>query len=374
MAYVKSNSSTNAWGRLHYLLDEAAHDGSEHRVLSVTGANVRFWGPTDRPYRNQSGYYLNQQFKRVRHRAWNHHKLHQAQHLIVSFSEAEFSTNDPDQLTGEADQINQLVDGFMNQHFPSTQWVSVIQCDGEGHKLHAHVLINSVKPDGKCVQTSLFQVDRLRKEWNQYLDQNYLATTGQVYVNPFEDAKPRRQLTQVHGWQAALKNTLDWAREIATSIKEYLNLLEEKDVTVSERNKKGDWSYHVMVNDKEKTVRDFYQRKDRNTGEVKSTRGMGLDYTPDQLDQYFKFKKSKTKDDGSNDQEEATSGPAGRGLEKRIRDQERQNQLRFVNQLHRQSEADDESELDGHQTGYPKSRQSTQSNAAKSAADDALEL
>lgn len=43
--YLKSNSSTSAWGRLHYILDGAAHDGSDHRVLNVVGGNIRLWGP-----------------------------------------------------------------------------------------------------------------------------------------------------------------------------------------------------------------------------------------------------------------------------------------------------------------------------------------
>ena len=43
--YVKSNYITNAYGRLKYLFDEPAHDGSAHRVLGVNGSNVYLWGP-----------------------------------------------------------------------------------------------------------------------------------------------------------------------------------------------------------------------------------------------------------------------------------------------------------------------------------------
>jgi len=43
MTYVKSNSSTSSWGRLHYIFDEQAHDGSDHRVLAVEGSHVNLW-------------------------------------------------------------------------------------------------------------------------------------------------------------------------------------------------------------------------------------------------------------------------------------------------------------------------------------------
>ena len=53
----------------------------------------------------------------------------------------------------------------MQKYFPYAQWVCVIQDDGEeGHKLHCHILINSVQPDGKCICTNKFSVSRLRHE------------------------------------------------------------------------------------------------------------------------------------------------------------------------------------------------------------------
>ena len=315
MVYVKSNSSTSAWGRLHYIFDDAAHDGSKQRVLATTGGNIRLWGSHGSPYPNQSGYYLNQQFKIVRQRAWNKNKRHQAQHLILSFDEHEFGTDNPDDLQSEAKQINELVDSFMKLHFPDCQWISAIQCDGEGHKLHAHVLINSITVKGKCVRTNEFQVDRLRNEWNKHLNTHYFAVTGHVYENQFDKRKPATN-TKPKGWQQQLQDTLEWARQMATSIEGYLDLLKDKGVTVTNRNKRGDWSYHASVNGKQKTVRDFYQRRNRKTGIVTTTRGMGATYTPDGLKQYYTKKKKETDLDDNKDNPEANGLQRGGQLAK----------------------------------------------------------
>ncbi|AJO73506.1 hypothetical protein SH83_03755 [Lactiplantibacillus plantarum] len=327
MVYVKSNSSTAAWGRLKYIFDGSAHDNSEQRVLAVTGSNIRLWGGIDNPYAEQSAYYLNQQFKRIRHRAWNKHKRHQAQHMILSFSESEFSINNPDTLLLECRQVNRLIKGFMEMYFSNSQWVSALQKDGIGsHHLHAHVLINSVKIDGKCVRTNNFKVFKLRNQWNKYLEENYLSCTGHVYVNPFHKDNPRKVM-KFRGWQEQLHQTLEWARKGAESIEEYLYLLKGKGVTITERNKHGDWSYHMFFNNNPKTVRDFYQRIDRKTGQVKTTRGMGQAYTPISLKKHFKAKKQKETE--KNEEIKTNSGRS----ERFARKEERQREQRFIKQL-----------------------------------------
>lgn len=289
MTYVKSNYSTSSWGRLKYIFDDPAHDGSEHRVLAVVGNNLKLWGSNGIIYPNQSGFYLNKQFQNVRKKARNKNKRHEAQHLILSFSEKEFSTNDPKKIEKESEQINVLVTKFMNQRFPNTQWVSAVQCDGTGHKLHAHVLINPVKSNGRCIQTNRFSVDKLRCQWNKSMNQNYLPVTGHIYQLAFKKDQSG-EVVKPLGWQDKLQQTLEWARQTAKDVEEYLKLLNTKNITVAKRNKKGDWSYHIEVNGKKKTVRDFYQRIDKKTGLVKSTRGLGKDYTPLSLTKYFKNK------------------------------------------------------------------------------------
>ena len=349
MVYVKSNYITNAYGRLKYLFDEPAHDGSAHRVLCVNGSHVYLWGPRGQPYTAQSGYFLNQQFKLVRHRAANQRKRQQAQHLICSFSDREMPTDNPERVKDEVNQINQLVGGFMAEFFPNTQWVSAIQADGqEGHKLHCHILINSVRPDGKCVRTNEFSISRLRHEWNDYLKEHYLEVTGHVYVNPFDKTKPGK-VVKPKGWQAALKETLQWARNQAQSIEEYLGLLKSKKVTVTKRNKRGDWSYHITVNGKKKTVRDFYQRHDRKSGLVKATRGLGLEFTPLELSSYFKKKqKDETEEVSTNEEKIGQCNGRSERLDEVTRQQQRFNAYVARQQL----EADDEES--GHQAGSSK--------------------
>lgn len=334
---------------MRYLFDEPAHDGSAHRVLGTNGSHVYLWGPRGQPYPGQSGYFINQQFKMIRHRAMNKRKRQQAQHLICSFSNHEMPTDSSERINEEVNQINQLVGGFMKQYFPQTQWVSAIQADGqEGHKLHCHILINSVQPDGKCVRTNEFSVGRLRHEWNNYLQDHYLEVTGHVYVNPFDKDKPGK-VVKPKGWQAALKETLQWARDQAQSIEEYLGLLKTKNVTVTKRNKKGDWSYHATVNGKKKTVRDFYQHRDRKSGLVKSTRGVGQEFTPLELSKHFKQKQQNETKGVSVDEEKSQQYD---GRSERLAESRRQQQRFNAYVAKQQLEADNE-EL-GHQAGPSK--------------------
>lgn len=347
--YVKSNYITNVYGRLKYLFDEPSHDGSDHRVLGVNGSHVYLWGPRGQPYPAQSGYFLNQQFKLVRHQATNQRKRQQAQHLICSFSDSEMPIDNTERIKDEVIQINQLVGGFMAEHFPGTQWVSAIQADGqEGHKLHCHILINSVKPDGKCVRTNKFSVGRLRHEWNNYLKEHYLEVTGHVYVNPFDKDKPGK-VVKPKGWQAALKETLQWARNQAKSIEEYLGLLKSKKVTVTRRNKRGDWSYHTTVSGKKKTVRDFYQRRDRKTGLVKATRGMGKEFTPLELERHFSQKQQSETKEASVDEEKSQQRD---GRSERLAESERQ-QRQFNTYVARQRSTENDEEP-GYEAGSAK--------------------
>lgn len=161
-----------------------------------------------------------------------------------------------------------------------------------------------MKPSGKCVRTNKFSISRLRHEWNNYLKEHYLEVTGHIYVNPFDKAKPGK-VVKPKGWQESLKETLQWARNQAKSIEEYLGLLKSREVTVTKRNKWGDWSYHTIVNGKKKTVRDFYQRRDRKTGLVKATRGMGREFTPLELERHFSQKQQSQTKEVSVDEEKS---------------------------------------------------------------------
>lgn len=350
MAYLKIHSSKNVWSRLHYVFDEEPHnDYRGDRVLNVTGGNIALWGPAEQPYASQSGYFINSQFKAIRRRARNKRKTTQCHQIILSMDEREFSTKDPNTLPQEARELNQLVKGFMDDYFPESSWVSAIQADGSGERLHAHIIINSVQPNGKIVPTSKLMVYRVRNEWNRYMENHYLAVTGRMWVNPFQKDKAATT-TKPLGWQAQLQQTLEWARAKAQSLEQYLGLLIDKDVTVTERNKKHDWSYHVTVNGKDKKSRDFYQRRNKQSGLVTSTRGLGQAYTPNMLKQYFKSKNKKV--DDTNDEE---SNAAGQRLQQlgQLAEQQRHRELiaQFTQRQADERRADDEAGWAGNRDG-----------------------
>lgn len=68
-------------------------------------------------------------------------------------------------------------------------------------------------------------------------------------------------------------------------------------MTVTERQKGKAWTYHQTVTTKtgcrELKVRDFYQRVDKRTGEIKATRGLGHSFSKSAIEAYFKARNGK---------------------------------------------------------------------------------
>lgn len=85
---MQSNRVKTSYGRLKYLFETAAHDGSSQRTLGVVSQNVNLLhDPGGAVSATQSAAYLQRQFSRVLSRAKNQHKTYQAESVIISFSD-----------------------------------------------------------------------------------------------------------------------------------------------------------------------------------------------------------------------------------------------------------------------------------------------
>lgn len=152
----------------------------------------------------------------------------EAFHLIVSFDNNEFPLDGNQQE--EAKQAAELVHGFMDQQFPEdSQWLMAIQRDGQGHKLHAHVAINSVQTDGKVIDRSYTH----QKDWtytksgkvihekgiasnlDAYLTANFERVTGRPFtpvvpskVNRVHSAEEQIVRRGGYDWHLDLKNRI----------------------------------------------------------------------------------------------------------------------------------------------------------------------
>lgn len=300
MSILQTHSCHSSYNRLKYVFNEPVHSyqKTDKRVLAATGFNIKMLHDNDgRISVTQNGAYLERQFRTVLKRAHNPKRRYQAQTIIISFDPSEFDTSD---LKAQSQQALQLVQHYVRKHFADCQSAIAIQSDGEGGKLHAHVVMNTIRPSGKTVATNRFNIQKLRKDFDEEMQTNYQKVTGRQWTNPIHNQTERKDihnLTTKSEWQQQLKELINQIKVKVTNITDFLHQLEQRGVTVTERQKGKSWTYHQVVNTKdgvkELKVRDFYQRVDKQTGEIKSTRGLGQSFSKSEIEHYFNKKKEK---------------------------------------------------------------------------------
>lgn len=294
MAVLVSNSCSSSYGRLTYIFNNVAHYNAktDHRVLKCSGTNIRMLhDKSGNLSTNQSGVYLEQQFHQSLQKAFNPKRKVQCQSIIISFSDEEFDTSDLDK---QASQALKLVQGYVHKYFNDAQTVSCVQCDGQGGRLHVHLLINAVKPNGKTVPTNRFSVFKMRRNLNSYLEDNFEHVTGRNWSSLFSSHVTRKDLSNLPSrskWEAQLKSVINAVKQEVTNAKTFLRRLSELGITVSDRKQGKSWTYQQTLttkngDTKEMRARDFYQRKDKN-GRVLTTRGLGTSYTKQSLETFW---------------------------------------------------------------------------------------
>ena len=300
MSILQTHSCHSSYNRLKYVFNEPVHSyqKTDKRVLAATGFNIKMLHDNDgRISVTQNGAYLERQFRTVLKRAHNPKRRYQAQTIIISFDPSEFDTSD---LKTQSQQALQLVQHYVRKHFADCQSAIAIQSDGEGGKLHAHVVMNTIRPSGKTVATNRFNIQKLRKDFDEEMQTNYQKVTGRQWTNPIHNQSNRQDihnLTTKSEWQQQLKELINQIKVKVDNIADFLKQLEQHGVTVTKRQKGKAWTYHQVVTTRtgrrELKVRDFYQRVNKKTGEIKSTRGLGQSFSKSEIERYFNKKKEK---------------------------------------------------------------------------------
>lgn len=311
MSILQTHSCHSSYNRLKYVFNEPVHSyqKTDKRVLAATGFNIKMLHDNDgRISVTQNGAYLERQFRTVLKRAHNPKRRYQAQTIIISFDPSEFDTSD---LKTQSQQALQLVQHYVRKHFADCQSAIAIQSDGEGGKLHAHVVMNTIRPSGKTVATNRFNIQKLRKDFDEEMQTNYQKVTGRQWTNPIHNQSNRQDihnLTTKSEWQQQLKELINQIKVKVDNIADFLKQLEQHGVTVTKRQKGKSWTYHQTVETKTGTrelkVRDFYQRVNKQTGEIKSTRGLGQSFSKVAIEDYFNRKKENEKERYSNGRRE----------------------------------------------------------------------
>ena len=318
MAILESNAIHSSYQRLSYLFNEPAHNvaKTDQRVLACGGINIHMLHDSNGNLTpQQNGAYLEKQFRQNLKLAFNPKRQYQAQSIIISCSSQEFNTSNLDQ---QARQLLQLTNGFANKYFGDCQVVIAIQADGgqgQSGKLHAHLLINAVKPRHgttkrtQTVPTSRFSVNHLRNRLDDYLENHFERVTGRQWPGPINSHYSRQDLDKLPtkaSWQKELKQVINEVKQQVTTVKDFLSKLNQHGITVTERGKQKQWTYHLMVNtkhgSKERRIRAFYQRKDKKSGQVIATRGLGTNYTRQGLEKYWQKQSAFLKQHESQDE------------------------------------------------------------------------
>lgn len=212
MSILQTHTCQSSYNRLRYVFNEPAHSyqKTDKRVLAATGFNIKMLHDSDGSISSvQNGAYLEKQFRTVLKRAHNPHRRYQAQTIIISFDPSEFDTSD---LKAQSQQALRLVQHYVRKHFADCQSVIAIQSDGEGGKLHAHVVMNTIKLNGKTVATNRFNINKLRKDFDHEMQNNYQKVTGHRWTNPVHNQSNRQDihnLTTKSEWQHQLKELIN---------------------------------------------------------------------------------------------------------------------------------------------------------------------
>lgn len=332
---TKVIKSDNARRLLNYILKKEPHNTAYankrnyaiggHLIDTLTDWNhKKHFDPTYAAY----------QYAAIRSKAKNPNKKTQAYHLIFSFSEDDFPTphekDDKKQqkaLNLQAQQAYKLVKGYLKEHLPNeAQYLVAIQRDGKGHKLHAHVAINSVILGGKTLDTNKYTtvIDTTRNIYDkklhkhvvkhlkginttsdQYMLEHFKEVTGRDFVPvvPNKENLVAPETAQIktrgaYSWREDLKDQIYDAFSHSDNLDEFKEACKLNGVTVTERHqkvtdnqghtaKRRAFTYTFTSQEKTKTGkakvykrRDYYLYNDRQ-------RGLGLSFTPQALEREF---------------------------------------------------------------------------------------
>jgi type II secretory pathway pseudopilin PulG len=335
MTILKTQPVKKSRSRLTYVFSTAAHDGSGQRVLAAGGINLELQHG-DSPIQNPA--MLEKQFQLGSIHARNAHREHEAQSTIISFAPSEF---DGSNLATQSRQALMLVKGFIAETIPIGQTAIAVQADGvgtekvgSGHRVHVHVITNRIDPKtGKALRNG-FNVFKMRHQLDDYMTKHFEEVTGRPWVNPnAKQSAPaaRADVPSTIPWRESLKQSIRDAAAKSETLSGLKQLLKTAGITMKPRGA------HLSYTDADgHRARDFYQRKDRKTGAVISTRGLGQDFTPDGL--LKMMSKNKTKEVDVNATIESTEQSIEQQRSEQLAQQQRQEQLRLEQQRRQQRE------------------------------------
>lgn len=154
MAYTRITNTRNGSAAIRYAFEEPSHREGMDRVLMASGSN------------------LDPRFAMIQMRdVWKAHGKNdgetvQMYRVIQSFGLDELDPNNPN----DVQRANEIGQALASELYPDKQALIVTQADGEGGKLHNHVLVNSVSfTDGKSLRGYRKEHDAVAEKTDEIL-------------------------------------------------------------------------------------------------------------------------------------------------------------------------------------------------------------
>ena len=180
-------------------------------------------------------------FKAIRQMYHKDKGYRQGYSMIISWRPDELNPNNPDDI----DKAREVVEKIMAEHYDGHQYVSVIQADGDGEKLHAHVAINAINMyTGKSLRGDQVRGLTLAK-WSDKIQQDMGIYNANLDRNEWQDkqsmATIKMQQKGEYSWVADLKQRISNCMDnpAIQSVKQFVqSMRDDFNVDVVERNSK----------------------------------------------------------------------------------------------------------------------------------------
>ena len=225
MAITKIAKSDNIGGLIRYIQTDK-NDNDEPRILDSVAWGTSLSSAT-------------KDFANVRKQYGKQKGYVQGYSMLISWGDKELSAkNDAD-----VEKATEFVATLMQQYYEGHQYVAVVQADGDGGQMHAHVAINAVNAmTGKSIRAE----QRNHKDLAQRSDE-LQRQMGIVNVNADNDLQASNKQTikeikmranHAYVWKDDLKQKIEDAKSKATSVDEYETMLIDNGVEMRLRNSK----------------------------------------------------------------------------------------------------------------------------------------
>ena len=182
-----------------------------------------------------------QDFKTVR-RMYNKDKGYvQGYSMIISWSQDELNPDNPDDVIKAKEVVRQL----MADHYDGHQYVSVLQADGDGGNLHAHVAINAVNTyTGKSLRGEQTRGVNVAK-WSDDIQQQMGIKNNNLEREQWHEKQSMATIKMrdkgKYSWVDDIKQRISDCMDnpAIQSVKQFIqSMRDDFNVTVNERNSK----------------------------------------------------------------------------------------------------------------------------------------